>query len=73
MPRAVNETTLSLLFNKVDGSVFRINLPAPRPDLTSEEVQDQMDAILEIAELFDIVSIQGAATTQRIVTPFHVS
>ena len=72
MPQEINESTIALYFNKVDGKTLKIDVPGPREDLTSTQVQEQMDAILAIAELFDITTIKEAKATQRTITTFDV-
>ncbi len=72
MPREINESLLSLYFNKVDGKAAKLDIPAPKAGLTSAQVKTQMDAIAAIGGLFDIASIKDAGITHRTVTDFAV-
>ncbi len=72
MPRELDESLLSLYFNKVDGKAVKMDVPAPKASLTSSEVKIQMDAIVAIGGLFDIASIKDAGITHRTVTDFTV-
>jgi hypothetical protein len=72
MPREINESILSMYFNRVDGTTLKIDVPAPNPALTTAEVKAQMDAILLNADLFDINSIKDAGITNRTVSDFAV-
>ena len=72
MPKALNETTLSLYFKKADGSTVKIDVPTPKAGLAAADVKAQMDAILAVGGLFDITGIKDAGTSQRIVSDFDV-
>lgn len=72
MPRELNESLLSLYFNKQDGKTLKIDVPAPKAELTSEAVKIQMEAVVAIGGLFDVTSIKDAGITQRSVTDFSV-
>lgn len=72
MPRELNESTLSLYFNKVDGKPVKMDVPAPKATLTSVEVKAQMNAIVANGGLFDIASIKDAGITHRTVSDFAV-
>lgn len=72
MPRELNESLISLYFNKTDGKTLKLDVPAPRADLTSASVKAQMDAVVAIGQLFDIASIKDAGITQRSVSDFAV-
>lgn len=72
MPRELNESVISLYFNKMDGKTLKLDVPAPKADLTSATVKAQMEAVLAIGGLFDIASIKDAGITERTVTDFSV-
>jgi len=72
MPRELDESVVSLYFNKADGKTVKMDVLGPKADLTTEEVKAQMDAIVAIGELFDIVSIKDAGITHRTVSDFAV-
>lgn len=72
MPRELNESILSLYFNKADGKPLKLDIPAPKAAITSAEVKTQMNAIVTIGGLFDIASIKDAGITHRTVTDFAV-
>jgi len=72
MPREVDESVMSLYFNKADGKTVKMDVLGPKESLTTAEVKAQMDAIVAIAPLFDIVSIKDAGITHRTVSHFAV-
>ena len=72
MPKALNETLISLYFGHADGKTLKIDVPAPKAGLTAQDVKTQMDAILAVGGLFDVVSIKDAGITQRSVSDFDV-
>lgn len=72
MPRELNESVISLYFNKLDGKTLKLDVPAPKADLTTASVKTQMDAVVAIGALFDIASIKDAGITQRSVSDFAV-
>jgi hypothetical protein len=72
VPKALNESTISLYFTKVDGSTLKIDVPAPKANLTAQEVKTQMDAIVAVGGLFDINGIKDAGISQRSVSDFDV-
>ena len=72
MPRALDEKTISLYFNKLSGQTLKVDVPQPKAALTSADVKTQMDAIVAIGDLFDIASIKDAGVTARSVSDFAV-
>jgi hypothetical protein len=72
MPRALNESSLSLYFVQTDGKTLKIDVPAPKAGLTAQDVKTQMDAILAVGGLFDVASIKDAGISQRTVSDFDV-
>lgn len=67
---------LELLFANQDGKVAKINIDEPKENLTSTEISQAMDAIIN-ANIFtsqggSFISKKGARIVERIVTEYAI-
>ncbi len=64
---------LAMVFNTNEGKTFTFNLEDPRPDLTTKEVEDNMNAFIDLnlGSKFSLSGIKGAnvivTTKQKLI------
>ncbi|MCM3617799.1 DUF2922 domain-containing protein [Sutcliffiella horikoshii] len=69
--------TLELLFLNEEGSTVKISVDDPKADLTSEEIEQAMDTLID-ANVFtskggNIIEKNGARIIERNVTEFEIA
>ncbi len=58
---------LAMVFNTNEGKTFTFNLEDPKPDLTTKEVEDNMNAFIDL-NLGNKFSLSGIKSANVIVT-----
>lgn len=64
----MNEMTLELRFRTDEGQLITFRVPAPKDDLTEEEVSQAMDTLLEQNVFYGNASMIASKVDARIVT-----